>query len=157
MSVKLSRCCCSLLMFVQNIQFYLQVYILFYLASNLILKSIPFLLYFPAPYHMIHLGMQREGWNVRDGHPPLKIPYIFFCLFKSFLLSQSNLNKWRGATPPSVMVLFLLLLLLLLLLFWRFWWSWVMWLPMIDNYEKRLTVTTPALSLLLSKMWIIVC
>ena len=31
---------------------------------------------------------------------------IFFCPFKSFLVTQSNLNKWRGATPPSGMVLF---------------------------------------------------
>ena len=40
-------------------------------------------------------------------HPPLRKPLHFFCPFKSFLVTQSNLNKWRGATPPSGMVLFL--------------------------------------------------
>ena len=39
-------------------------------------------------------------------HPPLRKPLHFFCPFKSFLVTQSNLNKWRGATPPSGMVLF---------------------------------------------------
>ena len=40
-------------------------------------------------------------------HPPLRKPLHFFCPFKSFFVTQSNLNKWRGATPPSGMVLLL--------------------------------------------------
>ena len=37
---------------------------------------------------------------------PLENLYIFFCPFKSFLVTQSNFKKWRGATPPSGMVSF---------------------------------------------------
>ena len=35
----------------------------------------------------------------------LKKTFPFSCPFKSFLLTQSNLNKWCSATPPSGMVL----------------------------------------------------
>ena len=37
---------------------------------------------------------------------PYENLYSFFSPFKSFLVTQSNLNKWRGATPPSGMVFF---------------------------------------------------
>ena len=63
----------------KDIQFYLQVRILPYLAFNLIWKSI-FLLYrtaIPYPYDPSG-GMQRGGWFVRDGHHLLLSPSSIF-------------------------------------------------------------------------------
>ena len=53
--------------------------ILSYLAFNPILKCIS-ILYNPPAYHihMIHLGMQMEGWDVRDGHHLLLSPSSIF-------------------------------------------------------------------------------
>ena len=44
--------------------------------------------------------------RIRPTILPLVNIYIFLCPFKSFLVIQSNLNKWCSATLPSGMVLY---------------------------------------------------
>ena len=52
------------------------------------------------------VGVQSNPHCIRPTILPSEKFYIFFCPLKSFLVAQSNLNKWCGATPPSGMVLF---------------------------------------------------